>query len=113
ASSYNQFTDNTPTVLGPFPANLGRVIVTGSGVTFLQNLKQIPDPQIANLTTQGGVQGRSTLFAITDANGKVLLVNPAAGTLGSLAPNYIEGPGSFRFDVNLVKRIRITEGKNL
>jgi hypothetical protein len=89
------------------------VIVTGSGVTFLQNLKQIPDPQIANLTTQGGVQGRSTLFAITDANGKVLLVNPAAGTLGSLAPSYLEGPGSFRFDVNLVKRIRITEGKNL
>jgi hypothetical protein len=24
ASSYNQFTDNTPTVLGPFPANLGK-----------------------------------------------------------------------------------------
>lgn len=54
-----------------------------------------------------------TLFAITDASGNILLVNPAAGTLGTLAPRYFEGPGSFRFDVNLVKRIRITEGKNL
>jgi hypothetical protein len=112
-SSFNQFTDNTPTVVGPFPGNIGRVKVSGTGVTYFENLKQIVDPQVAGLTTNGGVQGRSTLKAITDASGNVLLINPAPGTLGSLAPRYFEGPGSFRFDMNLVKRIRITEGKNL
>ncbi len=112
-SSFNQFTDNTATVVGPFPSNIGRVVVTGTGVSYFGNLSQIVDPQVANLTTNGGVQGRSGLLAITDANGKLLLVNPSPGTLGTLAPAYIEGPGSFRFDVNLVKRIRLMEGKNI
>ena len=112
-SSFNQFTDNTPRVVGPFPANIGNVKVSGTGVTYFENLKQIVDPQVAGLTTNGGVQGRSTLKAITDASGNILLINPAPGTLGSLAPRYFEGPGSFRFDMNVVKRIRITEGKNL
>ena len=112
-TSFNQFTDNTPTVVGSFPQGTGQVKVTGDGVFYFGGLQQVPDPSIANLTTKGNIQSQSTLRAIADASGRILLINPVPGTLGSLAPRYIEGPGSFRFDLNMIKRIRITEVKNL
>jgi hypothetical protein len=43
----------------------------------------------------------------------VILANPQPGTLGNIASMFLEGPGSFRFDVNLIKRIRLAEGKTL
>ena len=30
-----------------------------------------------------------------------------------MSPSYLQGPGSFRFDVNLMKKIRVVEGKEL
>jgi hypothetical protein len=112
-SSFNTFGDNTPTVVGPFPKSTGNVKVTGNGVIYFPGLQQVPDPSIAGLTTKGGVQALSTLRAVADASGRVLLVNPLPGTLGNLARSYLEGPGTFRLDLNLVKRIRITESRNL
>jgi hypothetical protein len=61
------------------------------------------------ITTAQGLQARSTLRAIADAAGNPLLVNPTPGVLGSLAPAYIEGPGSFRLDLNVLKRVKIRE----
>ena len=46
--------------------------------------------------------------AVTDASGKLLLVNPEPGQLG-MQPRFFEGPGNFRLDVNLLKSIRVTE----
>jgi hypothetical protein len=112
-SSFNQFTDNSPTVVGAFPQSTGQVRVTGAGVFYFTGLQQVPDPSIANLTTKGNIQSQSTLRAIADSSGRILLINPTPGTLGNLAPTYIEGPGTFRFDLNLIKRIRITESRNL
>ena len=40
-------------------------------------------------------------------------MNPASGSPGSLSPTYLEGPGSFRFDLNLLKKIRLHEDKEL
>ncbi len=48
-------------------------------------------------------------MAIVDESGKLLLVNPTPGRLGSLSQFYLYGPGSFRLDVSLVKRVRIRE----
>jgi hypothetical protein len=43
----------------------------------------------------------------------VVLANSAPGAVGTLGRTYIEGPSHIKFDLNLVKRIRITETKNV
>jgi len=111
-SSFNQFTDNTPVLVGPFPTNLGKVKKVNDGIVFFNGLQQIPDPSVANITTLQGLQARSTLRAITDSSGNLLLTNPAPGRLGTLQQLYLQGPGSFRLDVNVVKRFKIREGWN-
>ena len=109
--TWNTFGDNTPTAVAPFAKSTGEVKKTPNGVIYFEGLKQVPDPSIQNLTTKGNVRSRSTLQAIADQNGAILLVNPVAGTNGNLAPNFLEGPGDFRFDVNLIKRIAAGEGR--
>ncbi len=49
--------------------------------------------------------------ALQDANGNLVLANPAPGTIGTLGRQWVTGPTHANFDVNLVKRIRISEGK--
>jgi hypothetical protein len=58
-------------------------------------------------TLQGSFGNR----ALQDAKGNYILVNPAPGTIGTLGRAWIEGPTHASFDVNLVKRVRITERK--
>jgi hypothetical protein len=108
-SSFNQFTDGTPILVGNFPKSAGSVLVDASGVRYFTNYTQIPDPSRANITTNQGLQARSTMLAIADANGNALLVNPTPGVLGSLAPAYLEGPSTFRLDLNVIKRVKIKE----
>jgi len=111
-SSFNQFTDNVPVLVGPFPANFGQAKKVDNGMVFFTGLQQVTDPSVAKLTTQQGVQGRSTLLAIADSSGRLLLVNPTPGQLGTLPQLYLQGPGSFRLDVNLVKRFKLRESWN-
>lgn len=111
-SSFNQIT-GTPTLVGPLPKDFGSVKVGPDGVTFFTGLTQVKDPSVANITTLQGVQARSTLLAVADASGKLLLVNPTPGQIGTLAFNYLRNPGTFQFDLNLIKRVKITESKNL
>jgi hypothetical protein len=111
-SSFNQFTDNTPLLVGNLPKDFGKVTRVENGVVYLDGLKQVKDPSVANITTSQGLQGRSTLMGITDANGNLILANPVPGQLGSLVQFYLQGPGSYRLDLNLVKRIQIREKAN-
>ncbi len=111
-SSLNQFTDNTPTLVGNLSGGFGKVKVGPNGVTYFDGLQQVTDPAVATITTLQGLQARSTLKAITDASGNVILINPPPGTLGTLAARYMEGPGEYRLDLNMVKRFRISESKN-
>lgn len=53
------------------------------------------------------------MLAVVDASGNVILRNAAPGEFGSFQQNYLTGPGSFRLDLNLIKRVRIREGWNL
>ncbi len=110
-SSFNQHLDNTPTLVGPLPKNTGHVKRTDNGVVYFDSLKQVTDPAIVNLTPLQLLNQRSSLKAITDSSGGVIAVNPAPGTLGSLSQTYLEGPGSFRLDANLIKRVPFREGK--
>ncbi len=112
-TSYNQFTDNSPVPVTVIPKSLGNVTRTGQGVIYFTGFGQAPDPSIASMTTLNNIRGRSTLKAITDASGNILLVNPTPGALGSLGPTFLEGPAFFRLDVAALKRIQITESKNL
>jgi hypothetical protein len=112
-NTINQFgDDNTPVAVAPFSKGAGEAVRTGNGVVYFQGLTQVPDPSRAAMTTLNGIQGRSTLRAIADASGQLLLVNPTPGVLGSLRPRFLEGPGSYRLDMNLVKRITVREGMN-
>lgn len=110
-ASFNNFGSNTPVLVGPFPKGLGSVRRTDNGVVYFDGLQQAPDPSIAGLTTRNNIRAQSALKAITDSSGRILLVNPLPGQLGTLGSRYLEGPGSFRFDLNLIKRVRIGESK--
>ena len=112
-TSFNQFGYSTPFLVGSLPKNTGHVKRTDNGVVYFDGFQQVPDPAIANLTTMQSLNRRSSLKAITDPSSKLIAVNPTPGTLGSLSPTYLEGPGSFRFDVNLIKKIRLREDKEL
>ena len=86
---------------------------TSNGIVYFANLRQVDDPAIQSLTAAQSLGSASTLKAISDASGKILMVNPSPGQLGNMSPSYLQGPGSFRFDVNLMKKIRVAEGKEL
>jgi hypothetical protein len=111
--AFNNFGGNTPMAVAPFDNSTGVAERTNNGVVYFSGLSQVPDPSIANITTLQGIRGRSTMLAVADASGRLLLVNPEPGQLGTLAPRFLEGPGSFRLDLNLIKRIRISESKEL
>lgn len=109
-SSLNNFSgDNTATLVAPVSANIGQVVKRGNGVFFYTDLQIVPDPQVQNVTNLNNVQGRSILQAVADKSGKVIAVNPAAGTLGTSPLRYFYGPGYFNFDMNLLKTITLKD----
>ena len=101
--------DSLPNISGAIPS--GSVTKIGSGVQFFNNLVQITDPQVAGLASQ--VKGLSTLRAIATSSGAILFSNSLPGQIGNLAPGALLGPGYFQFDMNLLKKIRMTEKTEL
>ncbi|HYR92336.1 MAG TPA: TonB-dependent receptor [Terriglobia bacterium] len=110
--SLNQFVDNTPTLVGALPAK-GRVQRGSNGATFFAGLKTVPDPAIQSLTNAQGLAESSSIRAVADTAGNLIMVNPAPGRLGNLAPYVMTGPSDFRLDTNVVKRFEIHEGSNV
>ncbi|MFN9922178.1 MAG: carboxypeptidase-like regulatory domain-containing protein [Acidobacteriota bacterium] len=109
-SSFNNFSgDNTATFTAPVSAHLGRIEKRGNGVFFYGGLQSVTDPSVASITNLNSVRDRSTLRAIADKDGRVIAVNPVAGTLGSSPLRYFYGPGYFVLDMNLLKTITIRE----
>ena len=80
-------------------------------MTYFPGLKQITDPSVFGVTSLNSLNGQFGNKAITDSQGRILLVNPAPGEVGSLGLRWIEGPGRIGLDVNLIKRVRISETK--
>jgi hypothetical protein len=79
-------------------------------VVYFDGLGQVRDDGArANVTTLQATQGAFSNRAITDSQGRLLLVNPEPGTLGSLGQRWVEGPGRIGLDMNLIKRVRIDE----
>jgi hypothetical protein len=113
-SSWIQLTNQTPMLVGDFPKSTGKVVKTSvPGVlTYFDGFQQITDPGIANVTAVDSLRSQFNNYAIADSQGKVVLMNPGPGQLGNLGLRSIEGPASFRLDMNLVKRIKIAESKD-
>lgn len=114
ATTFNAWNDNTPVNHQAVDGHLGEVTRTGNGVVYFPGLTPTADPIVATLGT-ATLRSRSTLRAIRvgDANGPLLLSNPAPGVLGPMNQRAIYGPMTFRFDANLIKTVRLTERVNL
>jgi len=91
--------------------NIGKVTKLPNGVTYFPGLLQTTDPSVAGVTSLNGLNTQFSNKAITDSQGRLLLVNPAPGQVGSLGLRWIEGPAHLGFDANLIKRVRIAESK--
>jgi hypothetical protein len=105
----------TPDIVGSFPRD-GKVVWplkegNAFGNFFSQQYQRVPDPACAGVAAS--LSSFCTLTALADANGNIVLRNAAPGQLGTSGLRTIEGPGSWDFDANLQKSVRIAESKNL
>jgi len=107
--AFNTAGNHTAVPTGTLAGDIGGVQKVGSGVVYFPDFSQVVDPYVSQITTSNGTQQRSTMFAIADASGKVLLVNPQPGQIGALRSNFLTGPGLFQFDLNLLKRVKFKE----
>jgi hypothetical protein len=89
------------------------VTYVSNGIQYFPDLRQIEDPSRNQVTTLNSTAGSFSNKAMTDAQGNLLLVNPAPGSYGTLGLTWIEGPRDFKLDLNVIKRVRIQETKQL
>jgi hypothetical protein len=84
---------------------------TTFGQYFDQQYTRVQDPACqavaANLTNF------CTITALADANGNLVLRNPAPGQLGTLGLNPLYGPGQWEMDANIQKSFRTSESTKL
>ena len=106
--AFNTAGNNTPVSVAALDNSLGEVMRTPAGVVYFTGLKQVVDPYVSQITDINAIRGRSTMLAITDATGNLLLRNPEPGQLG-MAPRFLTGPGLIQFDLNILKRLRFRE----
>ena len=106
--AFNTAGNNTPVPVAAFDKSFGEVMRTGTGVVYFAGLKQVVDPYVSQITDINAIRGRSTMLAITDNAGNLLLRNPEPGQLG-MAPRFLTGPGLIQFDLNILKRFRFKE----
>jgi len=103
----------TPDIVGDFPKNTGGVVKVSNGVTYFPGLTTTTDPDKTSVTNLQSTQGSYTGTAIADAQGHLLLVNAPPGRHGNMGLNWIEGPANLSLDMNLIKRVKIAETKEL
>jgi hypothetical protein len=121
--------NGVPDVVGPFSLMKGNVVWGDSSDSSGQllgsyfgsnNFVKVPDPLCNQLNVTDkmgfnlGSQGVCTLEALQDAKtGQIVLQHPQPGQRGNLGQNTIELPGTWQFDANAQKNIRIGETKSL
>jgi hypothetical protein len=104
-------TPNTPNILGAFPKSAGKLTYTATGAYYFDGFTQVTDPALNGITALQTLSSSFSNKALADANGNIILANPAPGVVGTLGRQWIEGPTHANLDVNLVKRIKLTEKK--
>ena len=110
-NTFNNLGGATGVALASIPANLGSVARVDSGVTYFKRYTTVTDPVVQTYSTD--FRSRSTLRAVMDPKGNIILINPTVGTLGSLSQRPLIGPGLFNLDLNLVRTLVVREGWKL
>jgi hypothetical protein len=114
-----------PNIVGDLPGKLGSVkkcstqnpcyantaAPVTSGIVFFDGFTQPVDPGLSAVTTLNGLRTAYTNRAIMDPSGRVVLVNPQPGEVGTYGQTTVKGPKSLSFDMNLIKRFKIAETK--
>jgi hypothetical protein len=122
-----------PIVIGEIPKGMGKLkkCSTGnpcytntsqpvtSGVVYFDGFTQPVDPGLsavsatcaASTTACNGLLSGYNNRAIADPKGNIILINPQPGQIGTLGENALRGPSALYFDMNLLKRFRISETK--
>lgn len=114
------YAQGTPDVVGPFNRKaVGVKWGTGPNAAnadyFAPGAYQfVKDPQCAAATAAQNLSTFCTLTAVQDSRtGQIVLQNPLPGLRGTLGQRAIATPGTWRFDANLQKAIKIAESKTL
>jgi Carboxypeptidase regulatory-like domain/TonB dependent receptor len=102
-------TPGQPVALSALPT--GSVYKSGNNVLYFTGLTQVPDPSIKNLPSN--LQSLSTLYAIQNASGQIVLQNSAPGALGTLSPTNFRGLGSFTLNLQVSKPIVLNREHNV
>jgi hypothetical protein len=111
-SSFTQAATNTPVIVGDFAKNSGKVTKVSNGAVYFAGFQQVDDPAGRSVTAQQGLNSQFSNKAIADSQGRLVLVNPTPGTLGTLGQMWVQGPKNIRLDASLARRVNITEMTN-
>jgi len=103
----------TPDIVGDFPRNGKVTWGEPFGNFFSQQLYRVTDPSCAGVASNLTAFCSNTAIATDAAGQNIILRNAAPGQLGTLGLYPIYGPGSWSFDANLQKKVRIGEGRNV
>ena len=116
--SSNEF--GRPNIVGSLPSDFGKVTKVANGVQYFNGYSVVADPTFSQVSSCGasttacnGLGAGYNLTAIKDPNGNIVLTNPQPGTKGNLQQSTVRGPSAVYFDMNMVKRFQIAEGKQL
>jgi hypothetical protein len=106
----------TPHQLGPIPE--GKLVKNTDGTlpNYFKGLVSVSgtaDPTRARVTTVDTLQSAYSNRAIADANGNIIMINPQPGETGSMGLRTFHGPARFELDMNLVKKVQLTEANSL
>jgi hypothetical protein len=110
---YQTTGNNTPDILGKLPKPSVVELTGGKVPSVFPTLIQKPDLSCSSVTSANTLNVACSNLAIYDAQGNPLLVNPQPGKVGSLGRNTLEGPSRLQLDMNLNKRIRINERRDM
>lgn len=99
----------TSVALGPLPS--GSVYKSSNNMLYSTGLTQVPDPSVKAMPAN--LQSLSSLYAIQNASGQIVIENPGPGQLGTLNPTNFRGLGSFTLNVELAKPVAINRERNI
>jgi hypothetical protein len=103
----------TPDIVGDFPRNGHVVWGDPFGNYFSQPLYRVKDPACNQVAANLAAFCSNTALATDPAGQNIIVRNAAPGQPGSLGLNPLYGPGSWSFDANLQKKVRIAEGRSV
>jgi Carboxypeptidase regulatory-like domain len=101
-----------PNIVGAVPKDMGKITKVSNGVVYFDRFTQIADPSFS-VPTVNGLNAGYNNKAIVAPNGQIVLVNPQPGEVGTFGYSTVRGPRSLNLDMNLIKRFKIDETKDL